>query len=65
MLQLGLIYAKEIFGVKKVTLGVFHNNEPAYYCYKAAGFKDVELDEMEKYQVLGEEWECLELEIRL
>lgn len=59
MLQLGLIYAKEIFGAKKVTLGVFRNNEPAYYCYKAVGFKDVESDEVEKYQVLGEEWDCL------
>lgn len=65
MLQLGLIYAKEIFGAKKVTLGVFHNNESAYYCYKAAGFKNVELDEMEKYQILGEKWDCLELEIQL
>ena len=55
MLKQGLIYAKEIFGAKKVSLGVFKNNEPAYYCYKAAGFKDIALDEVEKYQVLGEE----------
>ncbi|MBO5325290.1 MAG: GNAT family N-acetyltransferase, partial [Lachnospiraceae bacterium] len=41
MLKQGLIYAKEIFGAKKVSLGVFKNNEPAYYCYKAAGFKDI------------------------
>ena len=65
MLQLGLLYAKEIFGAKKVTLGVFRNNNPAYYCYKTTGFQDVALDEMEKYQVLGEEWDCLELEIQL
>ena len=65
MLQLGLLYAKEIFGAKKVTLGVFRNNDPAYYCYKTTGFQDVALDEMEKYQVLGEEWDCLELEIQL
>ena len=64
MLQLGLSYAKEVFGTKKVTLGVFKNNEPAYYCYKSVGFKDIELDETEKYQVLGEEWDCLELEIQ-
>ena len=64
MLQLGLIYAKEVFGAQKVTLGVFKNNEPAYYCYKSVGFKDIELDEIEKYQVLGEEWDCLELEIQ-
>lgn len=62
MLQLGLKYAKEIYGAKKVSLGVFENNEPAYYCYKAVGFSDVELDEIEKYYVLGEEWNCLELE---
>lgn len=63
MLQVGLKYAKEIFGAKKVTLGVFENNEPAYYCYKAVGFLDVKLDEIEKYHVLDEEWNCLELEI--
>lgn len=50
MLKQGLIYAKEIFGAKKVSLGVF---------------KDIALDEVEKYQVLGEEWDCLELEIQL
>ena len=65
MLQLGLVYAKDIFGAKKVSLGVFENNELAYYCYKAAGFQDVLLDEVEKYTVLGEEWRCLELEIQL
>lgn len=65
MLQLGLKYAKEIYGAKKVSLGVFENNEPAYYCYKAVGFKDVVLDEVEMYTVLGEDWKCLELEIQL
>lgn len=65
MLQLGLKYAKEIYGAKKVSLGVFENNEPAYHCYKAVGFQDVVLEETEMYHVLGEEWRCLELEIRL
>ncbi len=65
MLQLGLKYAKEIFGVKKVSLGVFENNEPAYCCYKAVGFRDVVLEETEIYTVLGEEWKCLELEVYL
>lgn len=65
MLQLGLKYAKEIFGAKKVSLGVFENNEPAYRCYKAVGFNDVILNKTEKYQVLGEEWNCVELEIIL
>lgn len=65
MLQLGVKYAKEIFGAKKVSLGVFENNESAYYCYKAVGFKDVVLDKAEKYTVLGEDWLCLELEMQL
>jgi len=65
MLQLGLIYAKEIFAAKKVTLGVFRNNKPAYFCYKSLGFKESELEKKEKYHILGEEWDCLELEIML
>ena len=65
MLQLGLKYAKEIYGAKKVSFGVFENNEPAYYCYKAVGFKDVVLDKAEMYTVLGEDWKSLELEIQL
>ncbi|MGN0487316.1 MAG: GNAT family N-acetyltransferase [Acutalibacteraceae bacterium] len=65
MLQLGIKFAKEIFGAKKVSLGVFENNESAYYCYKSIGFKDIVLEETEKYTVLGEEWKCLELEMNL
>lgn len=65
ILQLGLKYAKEIYGAKKVSLGVFENNEPAYHCYKAVGFKDVVQEEIETYHILGEDWKCLVLEIRL
>lgn len=63
ILQLGLKYAFDIYGAKKVSLGVFENNAPAYYCYKAVGFDDVILDEIETYSVLGEEWNCKELRI--
>ena len=56
-------YAFDVYGAKKVSLGVFENNESAYYCYKAAGFKDVILDEIETYEVLGEEWKCVEMAI--
>ncbi len=63
MLQLGLKFVFEIYGAKKASLGVFENNLPAYYCYKAAGFRDVILDTVEKYSVLGEEWKCKELVI--
>ncbi len=63
MLELGLRYAFDVYGAKKVSLGVFENNEPAYYCYKAAGFKDVILDEIETYKILDEEWKCAEMAI--
>ncbi|WP_243114093.1 hypothetical protein [Butyrivibrio sp. XB500-5] len=55
--------AFDVYGAKKVSLGVFENNESAYYCYKVAGFKDVILDEIETYEVLGEEWKCTEMAI--
>ena len=61
MLGLGLKYAFDIYGAKKVSLGVFENNLPAYHCYKAVGFEDVVLDTAETYSVLGEEWKCREL----
>ncbi|MHC6178439.1 GNAT family N-acetyltransferase [Clostridium sp. JNZ X4-2] len=63
MLQLALKYAFEILKVNKVRLGVFENNQPAYYCYKAVGFKDVPINEVEYYHVLNEDWKCLELEM--
>ena len=63
MLKLALKYAFEIYGAKRVSLGVFENNEPAYYCYKAAGFEDVAVDEIETYRVLNEEWRCKEMAV--
>lgn len=65
MLQLGLTYAKEIYGVNKVSLGVFENNEPAYHCYKAVGFQNVVQNEIETYPIMGEDWKCLVLEMQL
>lgn len=63
MLLLGLDFAREIYKAKRVTLGVFENNLSAYYCYKATGFQD--LPHRETYQVMGETWNCRELEIIL
>ena len=61
MLNLALTYAFEVYGAQKVSLGVFENNESAYYCYKAAGFKDIILEVPETYEVLGEKWKCKEM----
>lgn len=63
MLKLGLKFAFEIYGAKKVSLSVFENNESAYFCYKSVGFNDVLFDKLEIYYVLGEEWKCKELMI--
>ena len=63
MLRLALRYAFDILKVQKVTLGVLENNPGAYYCYKAAGFKDVPMDEPAYYHLMGEDVKCLELEI--
>ena len=60
MMKLALEYAFGQ-GAEAVSLGVFENNLPAYYCYKAAGFEDVVLDETETYEVLGETWNCREM----
>lgn len=62
MLSLALKYAFEILRAEKVTLGVFENNEEAYWCYRAAGFSDCKLQKPEAYQILGEEWSCREME---
>lgn len=60
MLSLSLKYAFDILKVSKVTLGVFENNPSAYYCYKAAGFKETST---EIYNIFNEEWKCIEMEI--
>lgn len=61
MLQLGIIYAKEVYCSEKVSLGVFENNEPAYRCYKSVGFR--EKGEIDHYEVMGETWNCIEMEL--
>ena len=63
MLSLGLKYAFEIMNVSKVTIGVFANNISAYYCYKKAGFQEIEMQEEEFDMVHGEKWNIIELEI--
>ncbi|MBR4759280.1 MAG: GNAT family N-acetyltransferase [Lachnospiraceae bacterium] len=60
MVSLALDYAFNIMKAKKVTIGVFEQNQPAVRCYYACGFKDSGI--IESYSIAGEEWRCLELE---
>lgn len=62
MLELALKFAFEILKVSKATLGVFENNPSAYYCYKAAGFKEINSEQDEYYNIFGEKWKCIEME---
>lgn len=65
MLQLGLVYAKQVYGASRASLGVFENNEAAWRCYRAVGFEDVKLPETEHYWINEEDWLCRELTIDL
>ena len=62
MITLAIKYAFDIFGAEKITLGVFDNNEPAYYCYKSAGFR--ENGEEVFCELFGEQWRIVEMEIK-
>ncbi|MCR5459569.1 MAG: GNAT family N-acetyltransferase [Acetatifactor sp.] len=62
MLEMGLKYAFEILKAKKVTIGVYENNAPAYACYKSLGFREVPQDEYRTLNYKGEEWRVIELE---
>ncbi len=62
MLQLAKQYAFTLLRVEKITLGVFENNLPAYYCYKSVGFR--ETGETEDYDITGEKWHCIEMELQ-
>lgn len=61
MIGLAMKYAFEILKVKKITIGVFDNNESAYKCYISSGFRDT--GEVQSCQILGQEWRCIELEV--
>ena len=63
MLLLAKEYAFLMLGAKRLTLGVFDNNPGAYYCYKAAGFKEIEEAERFSLELFGETWTVIEMEI--
>ena len=63
MIQMAISYAFDMLKAKKITIGVFENNPEAYYCYKAAGFQEVEMEDELIFEILEEKWKCVELEI--
>ena len=64
MLKLAIHYGFEILKAEKITLGVFENNDPAYQCYRAAGFREITQAEPKIFHVLNEDWKCRELELK-
>ncbi|MBE6734101.1 MAG: GNAT family N-acetyltransferase [Ruminococcaceae bacterium] len=59
MLRKALEFARNELYAKRVTLGVFENNQGAATCYKAVGFRQIE---MNQYTINGEVWNCPEME---
>lgn len=64
MLQMAIRYAFDMLKAEKITLGVFENNPSAYFCYKAAGFREIPMEEELLFEILGEQWKCIELEVK-
>lgn len=54
-------YAKGKLGAKKITLGVFIENESAVKCYEAVGFKIVDVGK-ETFKFKDEKWSFAEME---
>ncbi len=64
MIQMATRYAFEMLQAEKVTLGVFENNPSAYYCYKSAGFEEIETGSKFVYEFADEQWTCIEMEVK-
>lgn len=62
MVALAVQYAFDFLKVKKVSLGVFENNQTALHCYRACGFTEVSVEKTESYLCMGETWNCIEME---
>lgn len=60
MLSQGLTFAFEIYGAKRVTLGVYDKNLVGINCYTAIGFKETGV--VETYPVNGEMLSAIEME---
>ena len=62
-LLLAIRYAFDFIKVRKISLGVFENNENALKCYESCGFKRVKTEVTESYLCMGEVWNCIEMNL--
>ena len=63
LVQRACRYAADELHAETVTLGVFTENLPALYCYRAAGLR--ETGETETVMIAGKDWECAEMRLHL
>lgn len=61
MLRLGMKFAFEIYGARKLSLEVYENNKAARSCYKAVGF--VENGSIEELKIMDETWKWIGMEL--
>lgn len=62
MLELAIQYAKSQLHANRITLGVFSNNPKAHACYESVGFKEYSTSTVD---ILGSNWECVDMELLL
>lgn len=60
MLRLAGTYAFEVLGMKRITLGVYAQNEAAHHCYRSVGFRDEKFVE-DVFQLKEESWDLYEM----
>lgn len=63
LVRMAVDYAFSKLGATKVSLGVFENNPAAIRCYESVGFHRLVRQEVERYECLGETWNCIEMEM--
>lgn len=61
LVQAAIDYVHNQLHAKKITLGVFVNNESAQCCYEAVGFRPT--GETVSYQMQIGDWNCMEMEL--
>ena len=63
-LRLILAYARDVLGMRRVTLRVFAHNTAALACYRKVGFQEVSL-ERACFPHGSERWDCWNMEALL